>query len=270
MKPFEIPYNFDKKLIDFLNIYSLNIHCIYLPPYRDHYLSAKSYYQYIPANSPQTIKDYESHIKYIQTFFPDKIMLLLQQNNSLLEDAFLNYYLELGITKFCVGSIQEAKHIKTFLSTSELLGSITMKIDNNKLLTNQDYNIFNGFVLWFPFNRDIELIKKLPLNFNYSLLLNCSCSIYCQGTQHWLAKNYFEEKKAVNECPKNYQFKDSILIPQQDLLFFDKYISYYKLQGREYSTQQIINDIVYYNNNNNLNKNLIKRVYDPYIIYNIK
>jgi len=74
-----------------------------------------------------------------------------------------------------------------------------MKIDANKLLLD-DYSVFDGFVLWFPFNRDIQKIKTMPKNFKYVLLVNCPCSIDCNGTNHWLAKNFHEEYNIL--CPR--------------------------------------------------------------------
>jgi len=84
MKPFEIPYNFDLKLIDFLEIYQekIDLHCIYLPPYGDHYKCAKYYHTggtgiCIENTIPKTLEEYEKHINYINSKFPNKIMLLL-------------------------------------------------------------------------------------------------------------------------------------------------------------------------------------------------
>lgn len=48
IRQFEIPYNFDKDLIDILFKFDpvgLSYHCIYCPPYRSDYVSAK--YNYI-------------------------------------------------------------------------------------------------------------------------------------------------------------------------------------------------------------------------------
>lgn len=270
-KIFEIPYNFDKQLIDFLCIYkSINIHCIYCAPFRAHYKSAKYYYENIPLNTPRNLHEYEDHIFYINKYFPNKLMLLLQQNDILLSEELLNYYISLGFTKFCVGSIEQANMIRQKSKDYEIIGSITTKINNQKLLQN-NYSSFNGFVLWFPFNRDIEAIKQLPKNFYYILLVNCGCSRLCDGTQHWLAITKSQEDQARNNCPKkkNNSFKDNIIIPNCDLQFFEPYIKYYKLQGREFNTTQIIDDIVRYNHYNFCNIPII-RDYDPNIIYHIK
>lgn len=265
MKPFEIPYNFDKQLINIL--YNIDpsgqlFHCIYCPPYIEDYISAKSNYIHhnnINLNSQQSItrQEYESHIKNIQKYFPDKLMLLLQQNNSCITEQLLFYYYSLGFNKFCVGNIQQAIMIRKLLPDSEIIGSITMKIMPTDL-NNKDYEVFDGFVLWFPYNRNIDTIKTLPNKYKYILLVNCDCSIYCSGTHHWFASK--EQEKRI-QCPnKKYKFaKDTIIrIDPQDLSIFEPYVSYFKLQGREFTTNQIIKDIMIYSTNYNLlNPNII-------------
>ena len=271
MKPFEIPYNFDFKLIDFLNIYHFPIHSIYLPPYYEDYKSAKLYYSKILSFMPKTRLEYEQHIKYINKYFPNKIMLLLQQNNQILDITKLNYYISLGFSKFCVGSITQCEMLKE-IKNFEVIGSITIKINNHKLLNN-DYKIFDGFVLPFPYNRNIAEIKKLPIQFNYILLINCGCHVNCSGTQHWFASSYEEEKKIGLLCPKKYDnsFANNIVIPEYDLFLFEPYINYFKLQGREYNTNTLINDIVRYTNPiQNLSERQIQRKYDINNIYHIK
>lgn len=272
MKPFEIPYNFDIKLIDFLNIYNIiDIHCIYVAPFREHYKSAKFYEGLIPTSSPNNLSEYEKHIEYINKYFPNKLMLLLQQNNILMDKNLINYYLSLGFTKFCVGSIAQANLIKE-IGNYEIIGSITTKIDNDKLLQN-DYSNFDGFVLWFPYNRDITKISLLPKNFKYILLVNCGCNIHCDGTHHWLTKKPVIYKDICPNKKIGQYFESIIFIPEYDLQYFDPYISYYKLQGREYSTCNIIRDIVKWSETRevmNLEHSNLIRNYNPFIIYNIK
>lgn len=41
-------------------------------------------------------------------------MLLLQQNNMCISKELLKYYIDLGFTKFCAGSIQQAKYSKEY------------------------------------------------------------------------------------------------------------------------------------------------------------
>ena len=48
----------------------------------------------------------------------------------------------------------------------------------------------------------------------------------------------------------NEEFKDIIRIKVEDLILFENYISYFKLQGREYKTVDLISDICIYLNYN--------------------
>ena len=254
MKIFEIPYNFDKNLIDELikidstgNLY----HSIYIPPYYDDYFAAKRNYIHLAGNDmqiQQNIKrsEYESHISYIKQYFPDKLMLLLQQNNMCINKQLLQYYIDLGFTKFCVGNIQQAIEIKEIFPNSEVIASITMKI-MPKDLEKSEYNIFDGIVLWFPYNRKLSVIKSLPQNHKYILLVNCDCNIYCDGTHHWFASREIEENNY--SCPnKNGKrnWINQIRIHPWDLPIFEPYITYFKLQGREFTTNYLINDIKRY------------------------
>lgn len=249
MRQFEIPYNFDYNLISAL--YKLNIfdscHCIYLPPYWEDYISAKYNYIHhngkdISDNKKMNRKEYENHIFYINVHFPDKLMLLLQRNDICISKEMLKYYHNLGFKKFCVGNIEQAKQIKLLYPKDEIIGSITMKISPQELNQSQ-YEIFNGFVLWFPYNRNLPIIKSLPNKYKYILLINCDCSIYCKGTHHWFAS---KEEEQMLKCPNNKTWENIIRIDPQDLSLFEPYITYFKLQGREYTTHQIISDILLY------------------------
>lgn len=161
-------------------------------------------------------------------------MLLLQQNNFCIDDELLAYYINLGFNKFCVGSIEQAKQIKKFLPSAEVIASITMKITYEEFISNNKLEIFDGFVLFFTFNRDLDLIKKLPKKYKYILLVNCGCNIHCDGTHHWFASRTFEEgnKPEQHRCPNKIKptyWKDTIRIRPMDLNIFDPYISIYKL-----------------------------------------
>lgn len=259
MNKFEIPYNFDKQLINYLSMLQIHnkIHSIYLPPFKDDYISAKhfhthAYGQNVLNSFPLNKQEYESHINLINNYFPNTLMLLLQQNNTLIDEQLLDYYYNLGFHKFCVGSYEQAKIIRNKFPYCEIIGSITMKI-MPKDLTDNKYKIFDGFVLWFPFNRNLPEIKKLPKNYKYTLLVNCDCSIYCDGTRHWLATSQKNDQNSGNYCPRLHcseEFKDIIRIKAEDLILFENYISYFKLQGREYKTVDLISDICIYLNYN--------------------
>lgn len=79
-KKYELPYNFDKKLIDgykILNIPEEAIDCIYMPPFFQDYQSIirKAYTEDIV---PQlTYEEYLDHINYVKENYPNKLQLLL-------------------------------------------------------------------------------------------------------------------------------------------------------------------------------------------------
>ena len=255
MKPFEIPYNFDTKLIDALYILQPSgdsYHCIYMPPYYEdyeaasHYLTHTLYDQNMATIQRElTRKGYIEHVQYINKIFPHKQMLLLQRQDQIMDKTTLRFYLGLGFTKFCVGTIEQAKIIKSISLNFEVIGSISMKITKEKLNKNPDYfKYFDGFVLFFPFNRNLNKIKNLPKNFKYVLLVNCDCNIRCPGEQHWFASKENELIGNVN-CPNDFytnniaDWSEIIRIRPMDLPIFDDYISYYKIRGREFPTSTI-------------------------------
>lgn len=201
-------------------------------------------------NRRMTREEYEKHMEYINDSFPNKLMLLLQRTDSLMDDTLLiDFYInKLKFNKFCVGSLEQAKKLKSINPNFEIISSIAMKLEPDKLTPEElvEYSKFiDGVVLWFPFNRDIYRVKALPKCFNYTLLVNCSCSIYCDGTHHWFASKEEEEHLF---CPKmnGYSFNDIIYIKPIDLPLWDDCISNYKLQGREQTTNVLLPQIMAY------------------------
>lgn len=263
VRSLEVPYNFDKDLIDImfkLDPSGEQYHCIYCPPYPGDYQAAKHYYthrngRYMADYYNFSKDEYLSHINYIKKIFPTKMMLLLQQNNYCMDLGMLKEYISYGFSKFCVGNIEQAKQIRSIFPEAEIIASITMKLmpeDLNKA----EYDILDGVVLFFPYNRDLETIKKLPSKFRYVLLVNCGCNINCGGTKHWFADEHTSKGRAwfcINNIAEmahgQVPWDQIIRIRPMDLPIFDPYISYYKLQGREYDTHQIIEEICLYSFN---------------------
>lgn len=261
MKPMEIPYNFDKALIDALvtiDPTGNSYHSIYCCPHKDDYHAAKRNHINSTGLDMQQSNDmdkatYIEHIMYIKKKFPNKLMLLLQQNNVLIDEDKLRFYIGLGFTKFCVGSYEQAKAIKNISKAYEVIGSITMKATMEDFKKKEYKEVFDGFVLFFPFNRNFDLIKQLPTeDFNFTLLVNCDCNIKCSGTGHWFASREAEITKSFN-CPNRFfasrgypDWEEIIRIRPMDMSLFDPYISYYKLQGREQTTRSIIFNICLY------------------------
>ena len=256
MRRFEFPYNFDKKLISILSTLDplgKTIDCIYVPPFPKDY-------QTILRNGEQAAfldslerKEYEEHIAFINSHFPGKIQILLQKPDIILPSGKIQYYINLGVQKYCVGSIEQAKIIKDIDKNLNVIGSISMQINKTKILDNfKEYNkYFNGFVLPFKASKTLNDLKNYPKNFYYILLINAYCNINCTGKNHW----YFDYKSDTNiKCPgiltgnnnSSINWDKSARIRPMDLGFFDPYIYVYKLQDRGWPTADIIRDYVIY------------------------
>lgn len=244
MRNFNIPYNFDPKLLAGLNILEINeelISCIYLPPYDSDYPSIHK------NDALPDEKKYFEHIDMIQRQFPGKIQLLLQQpnDNYLMTGQLLKKYLDLGITKFCVGSLNQAKEIKELLSEAKISGSITMHITKEKIEQNKNnyLNYFDDFVLDLPYYRDIDKIYNLPKEFKYVLILNLACNSNCSGDFHWFADN-----KQTFICPYKDKrtWSETCIIRPFDLSLFDSYVSSYEIEGRGFPTYAILTNLLLY------------------------
>lgn len=267
-RQFEFPYNFDKKLIQTLHILDPigeTINCIYIPPYLKDYQTILRSSEQAALLDNMTREEYEEHINFINKLFPGKIQLLLQKQNIILDKEKINYYISLGITKFCSGSIEQSKIIKNIDKSLNVIGSISMGIDKEKIIKNlKEYKLyFDGFVLPFKFSRDIEEIKKLPKDFYYILLINAYCNIKCTGQAHW---NFDYKETPKFKCPgllkinKNFNsisWEESARIRPMDLGYFDKYIQIYKLQDRGWPTDQILKDYILYTTNYEMYPNII-------------
>ena len=263
MRQFEFPYNFDKKLLYILQTFTSgnDINCIYLPPYLKDYQTILRTAEQAEQLDKMSRQEYEEHLNFINSLFPNKIQILLQKTNIFLNAELVKYYINLGVKNFCVASIEQAKIIKQIDSTINIVGSIAMQITQEKIINNlQEFSLyFDSFVLPFSASRQLSELKKLPKNFNYILLINSLCSIKCNGKNHWNF-DYKEDKEIF--CPGKLgeiSWNESAKIRPMDLGFFDPYISVYKIQDRGWPTEDILRDYILYTSDyNNL----------PGIIYN--
>ena len=117
-------------------------------------------------------------------------------------------------------------------------------------------HLFNGFVLFFPFNRDFQSIQKLPKGFKYILLVNCFCNNTCQGDHHWYAveNGTFSCPNAKYLCNINCSIHEEIIpwhenstIRPIDLDEFSTHIDVFKLQGGEFNTKTILTHLFLFN-----------------------
>ena len=234
------------------------INCIYLPPYIHDYQTILRNPQQANLILNMTRKEYERHIQFINSVFPGKIQLLLQNPKKIMNTEEISYYNKLGINNFCSSSSQQSEIIRNTVSNSNIVGSISMKISKDHLEKHPEYNdLFDSFVLHFPYSRSINEIKQLPTSFKYLLLINSYCNIHCKGDHHWFS----EFKKEDNiPCPgimiNSKDWLNSALIRPMDLKLFDPYIQVYKLQDRGWPTSDIIRDFILYTSNYSIYPNI--------------
>lgn len=249
MRKFEIPYNFDKNLINGLQILNTpneSIECIYTSPY---------YYDYkaIIRNPNEkdwldmTKTEYANHIIFINDLYPNKVQLLLQntENKPIMNLNQLKFYFDLGINNFCVGSIRQAQLIKEFKPDAKIICSITAHTNKDNVKSRSE--LFDAFVLDFSFCRDIDKIQNLPDEYKYILLVNSQCHHKCDGTHHWEFRY-----NNIFYCPGKYpqiSYEDSCILRPMDLPLFDNKIYAYKLQDRGWPTHIILRDMVLYTTN---------------------
>lgn len=250
---FEIPYNFDLNLINFLKILDPDgetISCIYIPPFvKDYQTILRGPEQAEELNS-MTREEYENHIQIIQENFPGKMQLLLQKLDIIMNEDQIIYYQNLGFNNFCVANLEQAKIIKKINSNNIIVGSIAMNITLNDLVNNIQFkSYFDYFVLPFNFCKDLEQIKILPKNYKYILLVNAYCNSQCKGTHHWNFLYKKEDKEIY--CPgilykNNLKWENTTRIRPMDLNIFIPYIHVFKLQDRGWPTAEIIRDYILY------------------------
>lgn len=270
MRQFEFPYNFDKQLLYTLQMLDPNgttINCIYVPPYYHDYKTILRTGEQAFFLSNMTREEYENHILFINSLFPNKIQILLQRNDLLLNESICKYYINLGINKFCVGSIEQAELLKKINSKLEIIGSISMHLDSIKIKDNiENYKLwFDGFVLSFKAARDLQDIKNLPKQFYYVLLINAYCNIHCKGEHHWYHYDTNINNPQPIKCPgilsnnkssTMIDWNSCARIRPMDLGFFDPYISIYKLQDRGWPSKDIIRDYILYTTNYSIYPNI--------------
>jgi hypothetical protein len=250
MKKFEVPFNFDIELLNFLdnNIDKNWIEFLFLSPFKEDSGNARSHIENVEVNGwiykvPETREEYAKYIEEIQTrgYRP---AILLQDRNPIGKEK-LNYYFNLGIKDFIVNNDNLALYIKSKDSNYNVVASITKILSANDIAEN-DYSMYDKIVLHFPFNRALCRLKELPKKYKYIILANSYCSYICtEARNHWYSTS--ENIGSVN-CTKHFNKDKLVYIPPEYIHLFEPYVSNFKLQGREYPTFKLANEIYYYYN----------------------
>lgn len=248
MVKYEIPFNFDLDLLDFLEGYIDKqwIEFLFLPPFKGDSPNARSHVEGITKASwtykePDTLEEYDFYIKEIQRrgFTPG---VLFQKEEPLAMDV-VKHYLDLGVNTFVVNSDKLASDLKKVNSKYKIIASITKTLSAEDLWEN-DYSMYDKIVLHFPFNRALSKLKELPSYYKYSILVNSYCLYNCAVARaHW---NSTPETSCNITCLKGEKKDDLIYIPPEYTKLFAPYVDSFKIQGREYPTHILGEEIYCY------------------------
>ena len=245
MIKFELPYNFnfDGKyfnLLDARKEYFQQIDCVYMPSFvNDKMINTRQDL----TKYPKTSEEYYNHISEFQKRGIN--VNILMQRNTTIEDIE-KYHNEYYINNFTINDNELALKVKEKYSNIKLRLSITAKATVNDI-NSKEMDVYDNIVLFFWYNRHLDVIKQLPKNHEYSLLCNTRCMYNCPYCEeHWFGNKINE---VTTKCSYQRLIQGHILnfpnvayIRPIDLCYFEKYISVFKLQGRESSSKCIFAD----------------------------
>lgn len=237
---FEVPYNFDLQLLEYYKKRKNFISHLFLPPFKDDLCNTRSLIETnIKGKSymPKSRKEFEYHLNQIRNKDLE-IVVLWQDLNKTISKDLLDYYVNLGTTGFIIANDENAKIIKKFNPTLKVIASIVQA--NFRNILDKDLSCYDYLVLFYPFTRSIESLKSLKSIKNKLILMpNTFCHTNCPGKHHWFAndKNSFNMQR---DCPAFNDIEHSTFIFPEHLRLFDNFVGLYKLQGREYTSDEII------------------------------
>ena len=240
MKLFEVPYNFDEKLIKYYKKHASRINFLYIPPYKDDSIHTRSSIQTNTVGHcymPQTRSEYERHIRLIVEA-DLHFVVLWQIRTEKISTKLLEYYSKLGTSGFIVGNDENAKIIKDYDKSLLVICSLVQRLRTNIL--KRDFRYYDYIILYYTFNRALDAIKQLsPFKDKIVLMPNTLCNIECPSLHHWFPtkdkpfnpeKDCWVKLEEMNQC--------GMIFPEH-LHLFNDYVGGFKLQGREYPTEAI-------------------------------
>lgn len=237
---FEVPYSFDEEILPYYSHYSSYINFLFLPPFFEDSINTRTCTQsrikgfsYMPPSR----EEYEYHLKLIKERNL-RFVVLWQDKDNIISKDFLDYYTKIGASGFIIANDVNAKIIKDYNSKLLVISSIVQRLCKGISIKNFKY--YDYCVLYYPFNRSLDAIKKLlVIKEKLVLMPNSFCHTDCPGVQHWFVKDMdsFEFEKL---CPAYKDSTKCTFIYPEHLYLFDDYVGGYKLQGREWSTDYVI------------------------------
>lgn len=237
---FEVPYNFDEILIEYYSKRKNFIAYLFLPPFSEDLKNARTGSETsIKGRSymPSSREEYEYHLHLIKEFGLH-FVVLWQDRKSVITKESIDYYVALGASGFIIGNDKNAKIIKSYNSSLIVIGSIVQcRIEGIKSF---DFSYYDKIVMFYPFMRSLECLKELEnLQDKIIIMPNSFCHTDCKGLKHWFIKDA-NKFKAEKDCLAFQDSSKSTFIYPEHLKVFDNYVSGYKLQGREWTSDYIV------------------------------
>lgn len=248
MMKFELPYNYyldyEGKLSQ-VQYYWKYIKYIYLPTFMGDGDTTR-WNTSLTKGFPKTYDDYIKRLYKLQSLgLP--LCILLQRNGTM---ELVDKYYNLGIRYFIITDDELASKIKMKYQDVYLTLSITRALTLDDILTT-DLSMYDDIVLFFWFNRHLDVLKELPTKYKYVLMVNNFCYYNCtMHDRHWFAKSMEELENVNAACHATYKLipRNKTKVEPSDLGYFEPYVSSYKLVDRIFTTDQIVNDLIRYSN----------------------
>lgn len=236
---FEVPYNFEMDMIDFYKQNANHVRFLFLPPFKDDSPNTRTIIQsdtIVEGMSymPSTREEYEKHLGVIKS--ASLKFVVLWQTPKVLTPEFLDYYVSLGACGFIVATDENAKIVKSYDSNLIVVCSIVQRLVQG--ISSHDFTYYDYVVLYYPFNRALDVFKKLKSLKNKLVIMpNTVCPTDCPAIHHWFPSK--EHPFDENTCMVTKRMDRSSYIFPEHLYLFDEYVAGYKLQGREFPTKML-------------------------------
>ena len=239
---FEVPYNFSLALLPYYKRNMERINFLFLPPYREDSINTRSSIETAKRGRcymPTTRAEYEHHLQSIVS--SGLRYVVLWQSDNVISEQILNYYCNLGASGFIIANDCNAKIIKDFNPSLLVVASLVQRLCSG--ITQRDFHYYDYVLLYYPFNRSLEGLKRLSfIKDKLVLMPNTFCHVNCPSMHHWFPskeKSFNPKRDCMALRDSDSYAVHSGLISPDHLYLFDQYVSGYKLEGREYSTKVI-------------------------------
>ena len=267
MKKLQVPYNLDENILEVYFAYKDYINEIYFAPHPAVFPTARQF----PAKD---VEEYNKELCYVCSksyYYGIETMLLLNgtsifyTNDKLEEISNLIYMLTLcNLTGVVVANPILAEFIHTNFPTLKIRLSVLSNEESiEKILQIDRLGYINEICLnsnWLKDLNGLKELKQLTKNLKYSVIVNSTCRLNCPlyGWHHMLFNSNTNwetyDFSLISDTFYNQTgklehniFKSPFLLPEE-LVYFEDYIDYFKLEDRTMSTQKLSQVLFHYAN----------------------